>query len=280
MSMKKVTVFLFLIFISINGNTQEAVVSEFGNLFSLKFSANFNVLIYQEKINSDFISNRPMDIGIGFCYKDFSVGFTVNIPFIYDEDKKKSESFDVNINYFFRDVAIFNGFIKDYKGFHDAFNNRESDMEIFSVGFSGNYIFNRDHSLRSVYNLDRKQLSSNGSFLIGGGIFYSSVNFNDTVSIIYKELHFGPNAGYSYTWVLKRDFFINIVGIVGINGIKNDENFSFGMQCLPKISIGYHGKTWSMNIFSNASVLLSNIRRHNEYLLNSGTGGIGFSKRI
>lgn len=281
MSMKRIAFFLFLVFLSMNANTQEAVISEFGNLFSFKLSANYNFLTYsQEKLDSIFDSNRPMDIGIGFGYKDFSLGFTVNIPFIYNESIEKSKSFDINMNYFFRDMAVFNGYLKYYKGFYDDSNYNEVDLKIFTVGFSGNYVFNKDHSLRSAYNLDRKQLISNGSFLIGGGIFFSSVSFNNNISIPYKELHFGPNAGYSYTWILKSNFFINLVGVVGINGIKNEDFFSFGMHFLPKFSIGYHSKTWSINISSNISVLISNIGRDNEYILNSGTAGICFSKRI
>lgn len=280
MLLHRTALFLFLIFVSINGNAWETEVSNFDNLFALKLSLNQNFLSYnQTRLDYNLDSNRPMDIGIGFSYKDFSLGFSVSVPFMYDKNYSKSKSFDINGDYFFGNSFIFDGYIKYYNGFHDD-SGYNVDLEIFTLGFSGEYIFNKNHSLRSVYNLDRKQPASNGSFLIGGGGFFVSANLNDGVLISGKELHFGPNFGYSYTWIIKKDFFINLVAITGINGIKSEDVFYFGMHVLPKLSLGYHGKKWSINIFSNISLLISNIGGNNEYTLTSGKSGFSFSRRI
>lgn len=277
----RVVVFLlFFGFISVNANARKTEVSNFDNLFTLKFSLNNSFANYaQEKFGYEFYSNRPADIGVGFGYKDFSLGFSINIPQMYDEDYSKSKSFDVNGNYFFKDSAVFNGYIKKYNGFYNDYAHN-IDAKILTFGFSGEYIFNKNHSPRSAYNLDRRQSVSNGSFLIGGGVFFTSIDLDDGVPISSKELHFGPNFGYSYTWVIKNNFFINAAIVMGINGIKDNEDFSFGMHYLPKIAMGYHGETWSANIFGGASALMNNIHRSDAYILFSGTYGIVFSKRI
>jgi hypothetical protein len=73
-------------------------------------------------------------------------------------------------------------------------------------------------------------------------------------------LYFGPTAGYSYTFIFKYDIFLNLSLNIGANlgiGINNPKVL-FIPQISPKITIGHHHGTWSINTVMgcNASMLL------------------------
>ena len=282
---KRLFMVSFLLFISIRGSTQESTVPlKFDNTFTLKFLIKYNFLIFsQSSWDYDFQTNRPLDFGIGFGYKDFSFDFSINIPFLYNQDYPKSKSIDFSFSQFYQNSGYFDGYIKYYSGFfNDA--GYEIDLTILGMGISGEYILNKNHSIRSVYNLDRKQLVSNGSFLIGGGLFFSSINSDDAFLSDYSDkkdtFYFGPNIGYSYIWAFQNNFFINLLFTLGINCLIKNGNVSLGLQTLPKFSFGYHGKTWSVNIYSN-TYLSSEFITKNEYnLLAPETIGIVFLKRF
>ena len=284
MSKKKIVVLLLFTVFTVKGHTQESNILKFDNTFTLKLLTKLNSLVFEDGLNNhEFETNRPLDIGIGFGYKDFSFDFYMRTPFLYNQDYSKSQSFDVGSIYFYEDSCYFDGYIKYYNGFIDN-TGKEINLKIYNIGVSGEYIFNKDHSIRSVYNLDRKQLESNGSFLIGGGIFIISINSdNDYINDYYDRkiiYYFGPNIGYSYTFIIVDNFFINLLFTFGINCIINKEEVSFGLQTFPKLSFGYHGKTWSMNIYANAYLLNDYIKEDEGNVITEETIGIVFSKRI
>lgn len=268
---------------------QEGSVLEFDNTFTLKFSLKYNFMQFSQEgsPNDKILTNRPLDFGIGFAYKDFSLGFSVNIPFLYNQNILKTYSLDFGFTYFLENIMYFDGFFKYYDGFHAkkyAVNEEEIDMRLISAGFSGEYIFNREHLLRSVYNLDKKQLKSNGSFLAGGGIFYTSASSEDIAITEYSKqnaiVYFGPDFGYSFIWIMKENYFLNILTVFGINATTSDEKMYFGFQILPKFSFGYHGKSWSLNMAIGNNSLIYLRESELGYIINNGNFTITFAKRI
>jgi hypothetical protein len=210
---------IWLLFFSstVYGTAQESTVLNFDNTFILKFSLRYNFLqlSLDGSPNDKITSNRPMDLEIGFGYKDLFLGVSINIPFLYDTDILRSLSFDFGFNYFYKNILYLDFFLKVYEHFHTekyTTNEEELNLQLSHTGLMGEYIFNPDHSIRSIYNLDRKQLISNGSFLIGGGVFYSSVYSKDDALYGYSNkenvYYVGPNAGYSYTWILNNVFLL------------------------------------------------------------------------
>ncbi|MDR0525750.1 MAG: DUF4421 domain-containing protein [Spirochaetaceae bacterium] len=179
--------------------------------------------------------------------------------------------------------------MKYYEGFHSetltltgAESGGEVDLKIILAGLSGAYIFNPDHSLRSVYNLDRKQRTSNASLLVGAGGFYSALYADNGPPNSGNQLtlYFGPNAGYSYIWILKNNFFINLLGILGVNGSVKNGEFYLGFSGLPKFALGWHGKDWSFNAVLSNTLLLAMKKMKFDNIINSGTFSITFSKRF
>jgi hypothetical protein len=156
-----------------------------------------------------------------------------------------------------------------------------------SAGILAGWIYNHQkHSLGSVYGLNRKQNISSGSFLYGFGVYYTSLYADNPDIKRYTErnhiLHFGPTAGYSYTWVLGSGMFINMSLNVGTNfGVAISENkVLFIPQIKPKISFGHHNRTWSINAVmgSNASVLIWDTQAFD--ILVPSTITLTFSKRF
>jgi hypothetical protein len=275
------------------GIGQESAVLRFDTMFTIKGTLKYNFMQFDQDIsaNNKITSNRPLDLGIGFGYKDFSFGFSVNIPFLYDQNVSKSNSFDFGFNCFFRNALFFEGLIKYYEGFHTeqftlngAEYGGEVGLKIIMSGISGEYLFNKEHSLRGIYNLDRKQRISNASFILGGGVFYSALYSDDAYvdenNYNQHTIYFGPNAGYSYIWILSNNFFLNILCILGINGSVKNNEFYFGFHALPKFAFGYHGVNWSFNAVITNTLLIAMQKIEFDNIINSGACSITFSRRF
>ncbi|QQO10004.1 DUF4421 family protein [Breznakiella homolactica] len=284
-------IFVFLIVSLPALRAQDAPIQSFGNDFAVRFSLKYNFLSFTEhrEPEDEYTSNRPIDIGIGATYKRISLGFSISIPFLYNHEFSKTDSFDFSVSYFGNILAV-EAFCRKYEGFHleeGTANIDETDLALFSAGVSGMYIFNNEvHSLRAAYTLNRMQTVSSGGALLGFGMFYTSIHSEDGLIGRYSEkmhyIHFGPNAGYSYTWIFKNNFFININAVIGINAgvcVTNGEWF-FSPQVLPKFSAGHHGGTWSVNVAFTGNFLgIIRDSSVSDSIL-SGKTSITFSKRF
>ena len=281
---KECFLFFSLIFFPVLCSAQEETATNFKNIFSLHLSMDYNFIAFEQtSLDHTLMTNRPWDFGIGLGIFNISIGFSFSIPFLYDQNYKKSQTFDVNFNsYNKNNKHFFYGYIKYYSGFNDGAEN-EYDLTILNSGLTMAILFNRDHSIRSVYKLDRRQNVSNGSLLIGGGLFLSSIHSENSDLSGYSErqitFHTGPNIGYSYTWVFG-NFFINALSTFGINFVVNNTDISAGLQILPKFSFGYHGKKWSFNIYSDYSYFLANFDTTEQYNILSGDAGFSFVRRF
>ena len=267
------------------GEATEPVIVKLKNLLTFKASLTYNfMLLEQVGQNYTFETNRPWDLGLGIGIKNLFLGFSFSIPFLYDKNFEKSQSYNFNFNHFSKDKSFSNGYFKYYNGFHDR-HEHNIDLKIISLGFSQTYILNREHSIKTAYNLDGRQTVSNGSFLVGGGVFFNSIRSgsdNEQLSDYSKPQNlffFGPNFGYSHTFVINK-FFVNVLSTFGINGIVNNGNFSLGFQALPKFSLGYHSKNWTFNVAGSYTFLYDKINTKNEHNLVSGTIGVSYLRRF
>jgi hypothetical protein len=259
----------------------EEAITEFDEKFAISLFGNYNIGIFTQEQTQGFRTDEPWRIGLGFRYKKFSANFSVPINF-------KFNSFDVELNSYFEKI-YYEAFLKRYQSY---FNDNENEpknagLDIMSAGITAGWIHNnQNHSLSSVYSLNEKQNISSGSFLYGFGVYYTSLYSDNAAIKHYSErthiIHFGPTAGYSYTWVLSNDIFINMGIHIGANlGINTTENkVLFIPQIKPKISFGHHNRTWSINAVmgSNAAILLRDL--NNFDILAPSTITVTFSKRF
>jgi hypothetical protein len=274
---------IFLLFCLFNADILfcEEAITEFDEKFALNFFGNYNIGIFMQEQTQSFRTDEPWRIGLGFRYEKYSAFFSVPVNF-------KFNAFDMEINSYFEKLYL-EIFLKRYQSYYDdkADENKNAGLDIMSAGITAGWIQNnQNHSLGSVYSLNEKQNISNGSFLYGFGVYYTSL-YSDNIEIKhYNErthiIHFGPTGGYSYTWVLSNDIFINMGINMGANlGINTTENkLLFIPQIKPKISFGHHNRRWSINAVmgDNAMIVLWDI--NNFDIVAPSTITVTFSKRF
>jgi hypothetical protein len=261
----------------------------FNEPFALSVFGAFGITTFSQEQAAGYQAQNPWAFGFGLRYKQ--VSFSLSLPSFYAFDDTQFKSFSMQINSYY-DAIYYEAFLKNYQGFSlinsdDTDDDTYIDLNLFSTGISAGWIQNnKNHSLRAVYDLDSKQLSSSGSFLWGMGVFYAAIYGNDDSIKHYADrqrfVYFGPNAGYSYTFVFPHNMFFNIKLSIGLDaGINTNENrWLFIPQIMPKISFGYHGNSWSINFIGecNDTIIFWDKNNFDNVLLSSMT--ITFSKRL
>jgi hypothetical protein len=278
---KSIGMMLLFYFLNTGAVFSEAPITEFGEKFTLTFSTNNNMGVFRLQEISRYKTDIPWELGVGFRYRKISARIAVPVSF----DKT---SFDFQINAYHEKMFV-ELFLKRYRYFYheDDIEQNNAGLDIGAGGITAGWIQNNErHSLASVFNLDRKQNISNGSFLYGAGVFYTAIYSENKDIAHYHErqtlFYFGPVAGYSYTWVLPHDMFINTGINIGFNmGINMRENsVLFIPQFRPKLSFGHHNDTWSVNMIVSAHSAILLWERDISDTFVPATVTLNFSKRF
>ena len=265
--------------------TTESITTEsitiFDENFALNLSGNYNMSTFGQEPQYGYITQEGGIIGLGFRYKIFSANLSIPVNLNFN-------SIDLELNTYFEKL-FFESHLKKYQNYYADDNKYENavDLDIISMGITAGWVHNnQNHSLSSVYDLDRKHNISSGSFLYGFGVFYTSIYSENNEIRHYNEkthlLYFGPMGGYSHTWILQYDTFVNI-GIfgetnLGMNTTKN--RILFMPQIKPKINFGHHNGTWSINTVIGCNVVFI-VWNENDYdVLDLITMKAMFSKRF
>jgi hypothetical protein len=260
----------------------------FNEPLALNIFGAYSITNFTQEQSAQYEAEKPWTLGLGIRYKDISLKFSMPSFYAFTDDP--FNTFDLQINSYY-DAIYYEAFCKRFHGYYDANDDATKvniDLDLFSTGISFGWIQNnKDHSLRAVYNLDGKQLKSNGSFIFGFGVFYISIHNSDENILRYyvdKQhfLYFGPVFGYSYTFVFPHNMFLNInATISGDAGINiNENNWLFIPQLMPKIAFGYHGNSWSVNFIGSCNDIII-LRDKNSFdNILSATMTIMFSKRL
>ena len=262
---------LIFILVSINvalANADSAGVSTFRERFSLRFLCNYNFIsIWNSELdNGNLISNRPVDLGIGFGYDslftlfgsswDFSWDFKFALPFTTSKGKSSTQSFETGLNFFPRNWWL-EGKFRSYSGFstNDEENAEFVDLWILDMYLSVLWMAtaHAKFSPRSAYFLDRRQAESAGSMILGGRIQRNIAEDKDSVLAYYDNRRdlktLWLDMGYTYSWIYDNGMFLNVWGVVGI--AYGRERADDGYAVLPesdlRMAIGYLGKKWSWN---------------------------------
>jgi hypothetical protein len=208
-----------------------------------------------------YMPNNPVSIGVGFAKKNSVLSFSYGYGFSFLRDKNlgKTESFDFQYHNYGRKLT-FDVFIQKYKGFYSEDDDNQKlcpDLNIKQYGAFGQYVFNnKKYSYKAAFDQNEKQLKSAGSLLAGMGVYYTQIRSDS--SFYHNEKHtlqnfqFGISAGYAYTWVIDKKWFLNGSATVGIQ-FGSETIRSFGKQRLeiyptvfPRMSAGYNRETWAL----------------------------------
>ncbi len=226
-------------------------IKDFADLLSFKVFwiskyNNFNVYSKTNKETVIYNPNRNLNLGIGFNYKWFGLGIAFNFPFINNDDNKygKTRQMGLQTNMYGKKI-IFDGIFQLYKGFYiknpynyinnwDNNNSYPQRSDITSVALGGNfyYIFNnKKYSYKASFVQNALQKKSAGSFI--SGAYFSVYGMNADYSVIPIEIkskfgndtnltsassvNIGIAAGYSYTFIIKKYFFITLSVVPGLS---------------------------------------------------------------
>lgn len=211
-----------------------------------------------------YLPNNPVNIGLGISRKNSVLSFSYGYGFDFLRDKSlgKTKSFDFQYHNYGRKFT-FDIFIQQYKGFYSEDDNNKSekticpDLDVKQYGAFGQYVFNnKKFSYKAAFDQNEKQLRSAGSLLVGMGVYYteiksdSSFYYNDKHTL--KNFQFGISAGYAYTWVIDRKWFMNGSVTTGIH-FGSETIKDFGKQKLeiyptvfPRMSAGYNRENWAL----------------------------------
>jgi hypothetical protein len=242
------------------------------------------------KPNSSFV------MGVGGNHGWLGINLGLNFPFVNQDDDKYGETkyLDWTIRVF---TPRFNAtiYLQHYRGFYlsntkdmipgwtegDPYYMRP-DIRTNTAGLEIIYIFNNGRfSYRAAILQNEWQKKSSGSFLVGGSLIYnatigdssivpSKLNYgkfyNDIKFDRSNNFSFGPVAGYAYTFVIKKHYFImgSINGSVNIGftrllPVDSDEKvksgLAFGIRSEVILSAGYNSDRWYFGLaFVNLSL--------------------------
>lgn len=262
-------------------------------------SVKYGNISYNDDLIGKRLAYRPNNkllLGIGVNHGMLGLNIGINFPFVNKDDEKYGETdyYDFTMRIF---APRFNAtvYLQNYRGFYlsntkdmmpgwqqgDPYYIR-GDIRSRTVGLELSYIFNSSRfSYRAAILQNEWQKKSSGSFLVGGSIFYNA-NIGDS-SIVPSNLHYdlffdglkfnrsnnfsiGPLAGYAYTFVIKRHFFIvgSVNGSVNIGFTQlllvDDENkvksgLVLGLRSDVLFSAGYNSDRWYFGFsFINLSI--------------------------
>jgi hypothetical protein len=283
--MKKAGVFLILLISPrlLVGAGDEII--PFEETWAVIVAGKYVVASFSPEEPGSYTTDRPWALGFGLRYKNNSL--SLFLPSFYAFDDTPFESFDVQLASYY-DSVYYEAFCKRYRGFSNGeAENKIIDLKIFSSGISVGWVQNnKNHSLSAVHDLDRRQLSSSGSVLLGFGVFYTSIFSDDANIKRYNDnqhlLYFGPAVGYSYTFIFPHSIFLNLSLAASLDaGINiNAGTWLFVPKVTPRLSFGHHNSTWSMNVSVGCdyTAILWNMNTV-DYLM-PATMTVTFSKRF
>jgi len=200
--------------------------------------------------------NNDLKIGFDVFHKWWRIGLAVNNPFAGNdrEEKGSSSIIDIRLNAYGNALALdlsiqdqSGFFLKNMEEIYPGWNlgdefppwnpgdeyPQRSDMHIFSLGAIVYYIHNyKKHSFKGAFIHNERQLKSSGSFIVSPSFVYLKMSSNYTLIPLFytdaynipedeqlqsgKFLTFGISAGYSYTYVLNKSFYVSLSFIPGV----------------------------------------------------------------
>lgn len=228
--------------------------------------------------------NASNNVGFGANYKWLSLNFSFNLPFINDDDEKYGETkyLDLQAHLYLRKLVVdFYG--QYYEGFYHAETGRRlsnglpqkavsfrPDIINRDLGLTMQYIFNdKRFSYRAAFLQNDYQKKSAGSFIAGGEIFVWEMRgdsslipstalqdgfFNALPFTRTSQLSAAVNAGYAYTLVIAKHFFItaSLTASIGANrtvfrfsdGRPRDNGYGWQLNNTVRFAAGYNSSEY------------------------------------
>lgn len=190
---------------------------------------------YSERL--PYATNDDLSMGAGFNWRFIGLNLGVKMPFINNDDAKfgKTKSFDLQSFLYFRKLQV-DLYAQSYTGLYvarrksterDEIDNSyplRPDLKTRHFGINAQYIFNnRRFSYRAAFVQNEFQKKSAGSFVFGGGLYHFRAKGDSAIipsNIAFPATFWDDrynktavtalfvNAGYAYTLVIHKNFFV------------------------------------------------------------------------
>lgn len=256
-----------------DADSSESGITKFEKGFLVRFLCNYNFVSFWSSENHQrtMLSNRPVDVGLGFGYRDFYWDFLYALGFTAAK-KSRSLAFETGFDFFPGNWWIklkyrrYSGFVLNDTNstFLDFWERDEYLSALWMATAEGKF------SPMVAYFLDRKQTESAGSLIVGGRVQGTRAIDHSKTLDYYEEkrnIYSGwINGGYSYTWVYPHDMFLNVWGVGGLALGREQSSGDFLLlpDIVGKAAYGHIGETWSWNMVMEAEYLPVVFEDHSE----------------
>jgi len=268
-------------------NISSNFFADYSDLLALRLYTNTkrnSLDIIREDRRISLVPNSPTSLGVGFNYQDYGLAIAFGLPKSESSNTKygKTKRLDLQVN-MYKPKFGFDGFAQLYKGYYnsnpDDFVEWEGDvypqlpdMRVLSIGLSAFYLFNSEKfSYKAAFIRNQIQLKSAGSFTVGifghydlaeTGNGFIPQEYPDSIRNnfdlkAFNTLAIGFTIGYLYTWVISKNFFVNVgvtpgfgnqrIELETIEGQKSVKN-SPAAQLATRGAIGYDSKFFYMGM--------------------------------
>lgn len=269
-----ILILLFLFSIFSYSQTDSSYIKSYDEKYTVQVYAEKKFIFLGDKLEGEYdkmyIPNNPVNLGLGLSIKNtiLSFGYGYGFDFLRDKDKGKTESFDFQYHYYDRRITV-DAYFQNYKGFYindeenDKFLGLAPDLQMKYYSLFSQYVFNGNKfSYKAAVNQSEKQLKSVGSFLLGGGVYYTEVKSDS--SFTYKDknnihsLQVGVSLGYAYTWVINPKVYISgsVTGGMSVGNRYGRDYLSIFGNIQPRFFAGYVSNKWSILISMQATMNL------------------------
>jgi hypothetical protein len=274
---------------SIIAQTDTTYIVKFDQEFAAKISMTQKLASLSHENNSnlnlEYMANNPFAIGAGLSWQGMGVNISKAINYT-DKKKGKTKSFDFQYHYYGKKVT-FDLFVQNYKGFFLE-NRKENytlfpDMKFTRYGVFGQYVFNGNKfSYRAAFDQSEIQLRSAGSLLLGGGAYYTKINYEDGISFHEKMYQIGPSIGYAYTYVFSKNYFVTGSFTPGLSFNFEDLNSKIDLNPTLhfKLASGYNTDKWSLNFSFLINRVYVSYSDDSQISVNSGSLQLTYIKRF
>jgi hypothetical protein len=261
----------------------------------------------------NYKTTSKLNLGVGATVNNFTLNMAYGFKFLNPErGRGKTSGLDLQFHlYPYRWAIDFLGtFVKGYyldpldnNGLHLTNYYLRPDLKRDVVGFSAFRLANPNRfSYRAAATQNEWQTRSAGSLLYGGELYYGQIKGNsplvpsqvnnsfDQAGI--DKINFisvGPGAGYAYTWVIDKNFFVTGSATLSLDlnistehkGISKRTVTSVVPGGVYKAAVGYNSATWSVsaNLLGNA-IYAGSASSTKEYALPTGNYRLTLAKKI
>lgn len=266
----------------------------------------------RENYNATFRPNTTLNMGVGATYKWATLNLAYGFGFLNPErGRGKTKYLDLQFHSYGRKF-IADVFGQFYRGFYltsKSTNNPATeyylrpDLYVNQVGASVQYILNhKKFSYRASFLQSEWQKKSAGTFIFGVEVYGGRVKADSTIipTMVNNEeadrdiqllrfFEFGPNAGYAYTWVIKKHFFLTGSASIsldyGVNTISDKNGKTKANGISPNTFLrffgGYNSDRWAISlIYVTNGVSLATESIERQIILNTGNFRVNYIYRF